>query len=90
MGYEQRVRLPSTAVNDLDAILRAQPAFADFDATYQLYNFRRHSLGGMPDVHAAIEPGGIYFCDNGAGAEVLGELLAALELRFGPLELEEV
>lgn len=71
-------------------MLRALPCFSDFDATYGLYNFRKHALSGMPDAHAAVEPEALYFCDNGCGAEVFATLLAALRARFGSVTVDEL
>lgn len=95
MGIEYSIRFarPSDAI--LDGAIRGLPYFCDYDERYQLYNLRldRDDIRpGMPDAHAWIEPGGIYFCDNcGPDVARIRDALMAVARQFDPaVRIEEL
>lgn len=75
---------------EADRILRSVAGFEGFDATFELYSFRRTATGSMPDAHAKIENSGIYVCDNGGCYQVVRDVQAAFSaigLHSEPREL---
>lgn len=90
MGYELRILMRSPDEFDLDALLRQVPGFEGFDVEHRLYRFRRTSpCGSMPDAWVMLDPGGLYFCDNGAeGSKVLQDLKHMLS--SSSMDIEEL
>lgn len=95
MGIECKIKFTVNAAENLDAILRQSPFFSDYDVTYKLYNYRNEpnqDLLIMPDAHAAIEPDGIYFCDNGGKISkiVLDHLKRTASQKYNNIMVEEL
>ena len=89
MGYEYQLDFEHTNQEQADRILRAISGFETCTAG-GLYSFRRHATGAMPDAYAAIEPSGIYVCDNGGARQIVTDIQAAFAgvgLRAEPREL---
>jgi hypothetical protein len=67
MGIEYKISCDPAKVPEFDAFLRRQPFFESYDAEHKLYNLRMpgsQKPENYPDGYAALEPDGIYFCDN--------------------------
>jgi hypothetical protein len=100
MGIEYEIRFQYDNPDQLDALLRQAPYFTDCNEDYRLYNYRdpdnppTSELNDVPDVHAAIEPYGIYVCDNGGAREVARQVLdyvqRATTQTFGSIETTEL
>jgi len=89
MGYEYQLDFEHANPVQADLILRAIPGFETCTAQ-GLYFFRRNATGKMPDAYAAVEPSGIYVCDNGGALQILKDIqeaFAAIGLRAEPREL---
>jgi hypothetical protein len=89
MGIEYKFYVNNFDTRKLDDILRRGPYFSDYDPDYRLYNFRMTSNTDpvvMPNLVAAIEPDGLYVCDNGGSniaGRVINHLKASLEGELG-------
>jgi hypothetical protein len=96
MDVEYKFHLNSFDKQKLNDILRRGPFFSDYDPDYRLYNFRLASNTDpvvMPNLVAAIEPDGLYVCDNGGSDladRVINYLEAFLEGELGQLRIEEI
>lgn len=85
MGTECRFVLDGDVdARALDAVLRAQPRFTDFDARYGAYNFRLEGAApSMPHAEARLEERAVYFCDYADDGSIFEALRATLVDRFG-------
>jgi hypothetical protein len=100
MGVEYEIRFHYEDPEQLDTLLRQAPYFSDCNEAYRLYNYRdpenppTSELNDVPDVHAAIEPYGIYICDNGGAREVARQVLDHVQRTaaqtFGSIETTEL
>lgn len=89
MGYEYQLEFTPPDRAHADQILRAIPGFEACTAL-GLYSFRRNATGAMPDAYAAIEPSGIYVCDNGGAHQIVREIQAAFAKAGLHAELREL
>ena len=95
MGIEYRVPLDDPMPQAWDHILRTAPYFSQYNQSYQLFEFRsaqRPNLGEMPAVVVAIEPHGLYVCDNGdrrIAQAVLTCVRAAIIAAGQPFRIED-
>ena len=67
MGIEYKIVCDQAAVSRFDEFIRRQPFFVSYDAEHRLYNLRVPGVSkteDFPHGYAAIEPDGVYFCDN--------------------------
>jgi hypothetical protein len=100
MGIEYEIHFHYDDPQQLDTLLRQAPYFSDSNEDYRLYNYRdphnppTSELNDVPDVHAAIEPYGIYLCDNGGAREVARQVLEYVqrtaEQTFGNVQTTEL
>jgi hypothetical protein len=96
MGIEYKFYVNNFDAQKLDDILRRGPFFSDYDTDFRLYNFRMASNTDpvvMPNLVVAIEPDGLYVCDNGgsdSAERVINYLKAFLEGELGQLRIEEI
>jgi hypothetical protein len=81
MGYEYELAFEVKNRQELDELLRRVSGFDGYDTRYELYLFRRSSIGEMPDAHAKINENGLYVCNNGAnGLSVLQDIRSAVSV----------
>lgn len=81
MGIEYKIKCDSAKVPDFDAFLRRQPFFESYDTDRKLYNLRTpgsQKPEDFPDGYAALEPDGIYFCDNLTATDDAAKILRRL------------
>lgn len=96
MGVECKFYVNNFDTQKLDDILRRGPDFYDYDPDHRLYNFRMASNTDpvvMPDLMVAIEPDGLYVCNNGGSdlaERVINHLKTLLEGELGQLRIEEI
>jgi len=90
MGYEYKLDVQLTDLEQADLVLRAIPGFEAYDAEFTLYSFRRDATGAMPDAHVKIEASGIYVCENGGSSQIVGEIRAAFAAIGFPAEPREL
>ncbi len=92
MGDEYTLSFRVDAKEDVENAFKALPSF---DRVYELhgrrvFEFRAETNAGeMPCASASVTDDGIYFCDNGPGAEILEELREILSGRFGAVTCNE-
>jgi hypothetical protein len=81
MGIEYKIVCDPKAVAHFDEFLRRQPFFQSYDSEDRLYNLRVPGIPKVedfPDAYAAIEPDGIYFCDNLTAKDSAARILRSL------------
>ncbi|HET9953133.1 MAG TPA: hypothetical protein VFQ61_01445 [Polyangiaceae bacterium] len=88
MGYEYQLDFEHCEPALADQILRAIPGFEK--CTAGLYSFRRNATGQMPDAYAAVEPTGVYVCDNGGAPQIVNDIRAAFVAAGLHAELREL
>lgn len=90
MGCEYSLDLEVLDRELADRVLRSIPGFEGYDATCELYSFRRAAVGGMPDVWAKIEERGVWVCWNAGAHALIPEIQAALAAAGLDAELREL
>ena len=81
MGIEYKITCDSAAVSRFDEFIRCQPFFESYDTERHIYHLRIPGIAkreNYPDGYAAIEPDGIYFCDNLTASDSAACILRAL------------
>lgn len=91
MGMEYSLRFQHSAATEIATVLRREPMVGEPAANGIDFELRSpETTGAMPDAWMSIEPGGLYFCDNGgAGRRFLGAIIVDLVEQFGPVTVEE-
>lgn len=92
MGIEYALRFrhpgPTAVVNvlgTLPVLRRTGSGLYDFELRAE------GSTGGMPDASCRIEADGMSFCHyGGSGRAFLGEVVARLVSKFGPVTITEI
>ena len=81
MGIEYKIVCDPKTAAHFDEFLRSQTFFHSYDSEHHLYNLRLPGIPkseDFPDAYAAIEPDGIYFCDNLTAKDSAARILRSL------------
>jgi hypothetical protein len=79
MGTEYRISCPPQRFPEIGEFLRSSGGeSASGDLSRFEFRFSQERSGGMPDATVALQPTGIYFCDNGGSRERVAVLFRRL------------
>lgn len=91
MSYEYQLSFAYPSRETVEQVLSRLHGAVLIPALSSRLEFRRNGPGtGMPDASASIKDYGVYFCDYGSGREYLGQVIAWLAGRFGPVVVTEL
>ena len=91
MGIEYRIKFKAPDTESVVTVFRRIPwARQSSNASLEFEMHENQETSHWSDATVVIEPGGVYFRDNGGGSgrHVLGEVVAQLLSVFGQLTIE--